>query len=64
MVEKERLWNDREVVDFLGIGYSTLQLWKRNRKIPFIKIGKLTKYVPSEIRNWLETNRVCEINVQ
>ncbi len=58
MVEMERLWNDREVAEVLGIGYSTLQLWKKQRKIPYIKIGKHTKFVPSEIRNWLETNRV------
>jgi excisionase family DNA binding protein len=53
----ERLWGVNETAEFLGIRVSTLRDWVFRRKIPCIKVGKLVKFEPAEIEQWLETRK-------
>ena len=43
-----------ETSEFLGIKKPTLYNWIVQRKIPFIKVGRLTKFKSSELEAWLE----------
>jgi len=51
--EKELL-DTREAARFLGISKNTLYEWVVQRKIPFVKVGRLVKFRPSELEAWLK----------
>ena len=42
-----------EASEFLGVKKSTLYNWIVQRKIPFIKVGRLTKFKRSDLEAWL-----------
>lgn len=43
-----------EASEFLGIKKPTLYEWVVQRKIPFIKVGRLTKFKRSDLEAWLD----------
>ena len=51
---KKQLLNTTEAALFLGISKNTLYDWVNQRKIPFIKIGRLTKFRQKDLESWLE----------
>ena len=56
------LYNISDLSEKLGVKKSTLYQWIHQRKIPYVKIGGLVKFRPSEIEKWLEEKTVKERN--
>lgn len=58
-VQSKLLTND-QAAEYLGIRPDTLPVWRcRNSpSIPFIKIGKLVKYRPADLDEFIEAHRV------
>ena len=47
--------------DYLGVPKGTLYVWVCQKKIPYLKVGKLVKFDLREIENWLKDKRFKEI---
>ena len=54
----EPLLDLRQAAQLLGITPRTLQEWVRMRKIPYLKIGKLTKFRLSSLHIWIDAQEV------
>ncbi len=52
--KQKELMGMNEASEFLGIKKPTLYNWIVQRKIPFIKVGRLTKFKRSELETWLK----------
>lgn len=57
----EKLFSVKKVAEVLGVTIQSINNWKRERKIPFIKMNGRTMFIPEDIRKWLEANRVCGV---
>jgi excisionase family DNA binding protein len=53
-----KLLHVNEVCGTLGIKESTLRKWIFNRRIPFVRVGRLVKFEPEAIQRFIEENRV------
>jgi excisionase family DNA binding protein len=54
----EPLLDVNQAAQILGITPRTLQEWVRLRKLPFLKIGKLTKFRPEALQAWISAQEV------
>jgi excisionase family DNA binding protein len=43
-----------EAAEFLGLSPATLYSWVSQRRIPFVKVGRLTKFSRRSLETWLE----------
>ncbi len=59
-IERRYLGID-EFADYLGVPKGTLYVWVCQKKIPYLKIGKLLKFDLKEIEQWLKDRRFKEI---
>jgi len=55
-----RLISVKELSGVLGLSVHTLYCWVSQRRIPYVKCGRLTRFDMSEIERWLEDNSVKE----
>ena len=54
-IKKQKgLMGTKETSEFLGIKKQTLYEWITQRKIPFIKVGRLTKFRKTDLESWLD----------
>ena len=44
----------------LGISINTVYSWVSQRKIPFVKCGRLTRFDVQKIEEWIKENSVEE----
>jgi excisionase family DNA binding protein len=49
----ETLWDIGELGRKAGIKVATLRKYVARREIPFVKVGRLVRFRPSEIESWL-----------
>jgi len=52
MVEKKFI-GTKELAEYLGIKLNTVYSWVSMRRIPYVKVGRLTKFDLKEIDKWL-----------
>jgi len=52
--KEKQLLNTEEASEFLGISRNTLYEWVLQRKIPFIKVGRLLKFRIEDLEAWLK----------
>lgn len=57
---EKRLLNVNEAAEYLGLSKNTLYDWVCQRKFPFVKCGRLTKFDIKDIDKWIESNKVKE----
>ncbi len=57
----KRYINIKELSEYLGIKVNTVYAWVFQKKIPYIKLGKLVKFDLLELENWLKDKRVKSI---
>ena len=57
---KPRLINVNELSEYTGLSKNTLYSWVSQRKIPFVKCGRLTKFDLHKIEKWIEERSVEE----
>ena len=53
---KRILININELSELTGLSVGTLYQWVSQRKIPYVKVGRLTKFDLGRIKKWLEEN--------
>ena len=56
----DKLLDIQEVSQLIGISISTLYKMTSQRRIPFVKIGRLIKFDRKKILEWIEQNSVQE----
>ena len=52
--KQKQLLDMNEASEFLGISKSTLYEWVVQKKVPFLKVGRLTKFKKEALDAWLE----------
>lgn len=55
-----RLINVEELSELTGLSKSTIYSWVSQRRIPFVKCGRLTKFDLEAIDKWIKHNTVKE----
>lgn len=53
-----RLFNIQEVAGYTGLSISTLYTMVSQRRIPFVKVGRLTKFDRCELDRWITAHAV------
>jgi excisionase family DNA binding protein len=53
-----RLLNIQEVADYTGLSPHTLYTMVSQRRIPFVKMGRLTKFDRYELDRWITSQSV------
>ena len=56
----KRLININELSEYIGLSISAIYSWVSQRRIPFVKCGRLTKFDLQRIDEWIEENSVKE----
>ena len=56
----KRLININELSEYVGLSTSTIYSWVSQRRIPFLKVGRLTKFDLEEIDKWIKEKLVKE----
>jgi excisionase family DNA binding protein len=59
---QKRLITIKEASEYLGISVNTLYSWVSQKKIDYVKIGRLTKFDLRVIDNFIENNSVEAVN--
>ncbi len=52
----QRLLNVSELSEYLGLPKNTIYAWVSQRRIPFVKCGRLTRFDLQKIEQWIEGN--------
>lgn len=55
---QKRLIDIKEASEYLDLTVNTLYTWVSQRKIPYIKVGRLTKFDLRDIDRFIEENKV------
>lgn len=55
----KRFLGIEELSQYLGLTKGTLYVWVCQRKIPYLKVGKLVKFDLIEIERWLKDKRIA-----
>ena len=58
MEPNNRMLKIDDVVSKLGVSEPTLRLWIRKQAIPFVRVGKLIRFEPSDLDKWIESRKV------
>ena len=56
----KRLLNVEELSEYIGLSTSTIYSWVSQRRIPFVKCGRLTKFDLQRIDEWIKESSVEE----
>lgn len=59
---EKRLLGIKETAEYMNLSVNTLYQWVCQRRIPFVKCGRLTKFDIQDIDSWIEKNKV-KVNV-
>ena len=54
----EGTWNNDQAASYLGCTPDTLRVWVSKRRVPFVKVGRLTRFLKWDLDDFLERNRV------
>ena len=57
-LDDTRTWNYQEAARFLGCTPGTLRVWTSRRRVPHIKVGRLTRFLKADLESYLSANRV------
>lgn len=49
--------NKKETAKYVGVSYKTFDKWADEVKLPFVKIGNVTRYKRSEVDSFLAKHR-------
>ena len=63
-MKNQRVYTRAQAAEYLGVSKRILDhwAWNKSQDIPYLKIGKLVRYLKEDLDKWLESKRV--INVQ
>ncbi len=63
LIPAECLWTVREVAAFLRVGRNTVYEMAQSGALPSLRIGARVRFVPEEIRAWLDRQRAPDAAV-
>ncbi|OGS22985.1 MAG: hypothetical protein A2252_06215 [Elusimicrobia bacterium RIFOXYA2_FULL_39_19] len=63
MNDNGKLLTVQQVAEMLGLSPNTVYCWVCQKRIPYLKIGRLTKFSKEDINNWIEKQKVAAIIV-
>jgi len=58
MEQQEKTWDTSQTATYLGCSPGTLRNWVSQRRVPFVKVGRLTRFIKADIDRWLEMQKV------
>ena len=58
---KRRLLNVKETAEYAGLSVHTLYAMVSQRRIPYVKVGRLTKFDLTLLDEWIKTNTVMPL---
>ena len=53
----------KELSESTGLSVFTLYSWINQKRIPYVKVGRLVRFDPKKIEKWIEGNSVEERNL-
>ncbi len=56
------LINVKQLSESTGLSVFTLYSWINQKRIPYVKVGRLVRFDPKEIEKWIEGKTVEEKN--
>jgi len=57
--ETERMWNEHQAAEYLGMKVATLRFWRTKQCGPrYVKYSKAVRYDKSDLDSFLESSRV------
>ena len=57
MMDKDTtLMETKEAAQFLGCAPGTLRNWVSEKRVPFIKVGRLVRFRRCDLTQWLDAN--------
>lgn len=56
------LINVKQLSESTGLSVFTLYSWINQRRIPYVKVGRLVRFDPKKIEKWIEEKTVEEKN--
>jgi excisionase family DNA binding protein len=59
---QKRLITIKETSEYLGVSVNTLYSWVSQKKIDYVKIGRLTKFDLKVIDKFIENNSIEAVN--
>jgi len=57
------LINVKQLSESTGLSVFTLYSWINQKRIPYVKVGRLVRFEPRKIEEWIEGNSVEERNL-
>ena len=51
-------WSNDEAAAYLGCTPDTLRIWTSKRRVPFVKIGRLTRFRKRDLDEYIQANVV------
>jgi excisionase family DNA binding protein len=57
-MEPGKLLNVKEAATRLGISPLTMRAWIRQRRLPFVKLGRRVLLSPQDVQRFIEANRI------
>ncbi|MFZ6016425.1 MAG: excisionase family DNA-binding protein [Nitrospirota bacterium] len=54
ILKEKQLMDTREASEFLGISKNTLYEWIIQKRIPYVKVGRLVKFRQADLETWLK----------
>lgn len=55
---QKKLITVNELSEMIGIKVNTLYIWVSQKRIPYVKVGRLTKFDLQAIDGWIKENTV------
>jgi excisionase family DNA binding protein len=55
---REGTWGNDEAANYLGCTPDTLRVWVSQRRVPFVKVGRLTRFRRMDLDEFLNQNLV------
>ncbi len=52
----------KQLSESTGLSVFTLYSWINQKRIPYVKVGRLVRFDPKKIEKWIEGNTVEEKN--
>jgi len=56
--ESKRLLDIKAASLYMGVSPNTLYQWVSQRRFPFVKVGRLTRFDIRQLDSWIERNAV------
>ena len=62
MHDVEGTWGNDEAAAYLGCTPDTLRIWVSQRRVPYVKVGRLTRFRKKDLDDYLEQHFVPPVD--